>query len=126
MGFFPEPNNTVGQTSSKEPNLNRWGSKSVSSRMDVTQLTATPKPVPSIPSDTTKSGNRDRGTRSITRTEWEERRKKGLCFHCGLQYRPTHKCVEGQLRVLLLGDEEEDNAIEDQFRLMESYASEHP
>ncbi|KAL6531030.1 hypothetical protein OROHE_014512 [Orobanche hederae] len=41
-------------------------------------------------------------------TEWEERRKKGLCFHCQL-FGPAHKCPEGRLRVLILGDDETMN-----------------
>lgn len=49
---------------------------------------------------------RDRGVRSLSRTEWEERRKKGLCFRCGQQFGPAHKCPEGKLRVLLLGEDE--------------------
>ncbi|KAJ0436145.1 hypothetical protein HanIR_Chr17g0901181 [Helianthus annuus] len=51
-------------------------------------------------------GYRDRAVRSLSRTEWEERRKKGLCYKCGQLYGPTHKCPEGKLRVLLLGDDE--------------------
>ncbi|KAD1443144.1 hypothetical protein E3N88_42815 [Mikania micrantha] len=51
---------------------------------------------------------KDRGVRSLSRTEWEERRKKGLCYKCGQSFSPTHKCPEGQLRVLLLGDDESD------------------
>nr|KAJ0193529.1 hypothetical protein LSAT_V11C800408980 [Lactuca sativa] len=51
---------------------------------------------------------RDRGVRSLTRTEWEERRKKGLCFRCGQQFGPGHKCPDGKLRVLILGDDEVD------------------
>ena len=38
--------------------------------------------------------------------EWEERKKKGLCFRCGQQFGPTHKCPEGSLRILLLGEDE--------------------
>ncbi|KAD6454987.1 hypothetical protein E3N88_09693 [Mikania micrantha] len=51
---------------------------------------------------------KNRGVRSLSRTEWGERRKKGLCYKCGQPFSPTHKCPEGQLRVLLLGDDELD------------------
>ncbi|KAC9819658.1 hypothetical protein E3N88_45226 [Mikania micrantha] len=51
---------------------------------------------------------RDRGVRSLSRTEREERRKKGLCHKCGQLYGPSHKCPEGKLHVLLLGDDESD------------------
>ncbi|KAD6454362.1 hypothetical protein E3N88_09068 [Mikania micrantha] len=63
------------------------------------------------------TGNRDRGMRSLSQTEWEERRKKGLCFRCGQLYGPTHRCPEGKLRVLLLGDDEEEGDKGDQFLL---------
>ncbi|KAD3641653.1 hypothetical protein E3N88_30877 [Mikania micrantha] len=49
----------------------------------------------------------DRNIRSLSRTEWEERRKKGLCFMCGQLYGPTHRCPEGKLRILLLEEDEE-------------------
>ncbi|KAD7477512.1 hypothetical protein E3N88_00648 [Mikania micrantha] len=51
---------------------------------------------------------RDRWFRSLSRTEWEERRKKGLCYKCGQLYGPSHKCPKGKLHVLLLGDDETD------------------
>ncbi|KAJ1392945.1 Chromo-like domain superfamily [Sesbania bispinosa] len=49
---------------------------------------------------------RSRGTRSLTHSEYEERRKKGLCFKCGHPFGPLHKCPEGNLRILILGDDE--------------------
>lgn len=55
---------------------------------------------PKLPFPMTDSGQgspRDRGVRSLSRTEWKDRRKKGLCFRCGQQYGPTHKCPEGRL-----------------------------
>ncbi|MFS7888928.1 putative nucleotidyltransferase, Ribonuclease H [Helianthus anomalus] len=63
------------------------------------------------------SSQRDRGFRSLSRTEWEERRKKGLCFRCVQQYGPAHKCPEGKLRVLLLGDDEDNVSDADLFLL---------
>ncbi|KAJ9548687.1 hypothetical protein OSB04_021230, partial [Centaurea solstitialis] len=51
--------------------------------------------------------NRFPGTRHLTKQEWEDRRKRGLCFSCGQKYSPQHKCTEGQLRVILLADGEE-------------------
>ncbi|KAJ0588722.1 hypothetical protein HanRHA438_Chr04g0174581 [Helianthus annuus] len=32
--------------------------------------------------------------RSLSRTEWEDHRKKGLCFQCGQLYGPAHKCPD--------------------------------
>ncbi|KAD6119615.1 hypothetical protein E3N88_10886 [Mikania micrantha] len=52
--------------------------------------------------------SRDKGVRTLSRTEWEESRKKGLCYRCGQLYGPTHRCPEGKLRVLLLGEDEDD------------------
>ncbi|XP_076920920.1 uncharacterized protein LOC143582177 [Bidens hawaiensis] len=57
-----------------------------------------------------------RGVRSLSRSEWDDRRKKGLCFRCGQQYGPAHKCPEGKLRVILLGDDEYD--LEDGENMM--------
>ncbi|MFS7982719.1 putative retrotransposon gag domain-containing protein [Helianthus anomalus] len=54
------------------------------------------------------AGSHDRGIRSLSRTEWEERRKKGQCYKCGQPYSPTHTCPNGKLRVMLLGDDEPD------------------
>jgi hypothetical protein len=55
-----------------------------------------------------QAGHRDRGARSLSRTEWEERRKKGLCYKCGQLNSPAHKCPEGKLRVMLLWDDQSD------------------
>lgn len=46
-------------------------------------------------------------TKHLTKQEWEERRRKGLCFSCGQKYTPQHKCTEGQFRIMLLGDGDE-------------------
>ncbi|KAJ0818857.1 putative nucleotidyltransferase, Ribonuclease H [Helianthus annuus] len=62
-----------------------------------------------------QQNSRDRGIRSLSRTEWEDRRKKGLCFRCGQQYGPAHKCPEGKLRILLLGDDESDTSEGENF-----------
>nr|GEU76829.1 retrotransposon-related protein [Tanacetum cinerariifolium] len=63
------------------------------------------------------------GTRHLTKQEWEDRRRKGLCFSCGQKYYPQHKCSEGTLRILLLaeGDEVDDNG---EIRLAEAILDE--
>ncbi|KAM0043609.1 putative nucleotidyltransferase, Ribonuclease H [Helianthus debilis subsp. tardiflorus] len=71
----------------------------------------TRSPLPAA--DLGQSSPRDRGVRSLSRTEYEDRRKKGLCFRCGQQYGPPHKCPEGKLRVLLLGEDEDDCSLGD-------------
>ncbi|KAL4578162.1 hypothetical protein LXL04_014281 [Taraxacum kok-saghyz] len=60
------------------------------------------------PPDKPQFGNSNRtpNVRHLTSSEWEERRKKGLCFRCGQRYSPQHKCADGGLRVLLLADGE--------------------
>ncbi|KAD5961580.1 hypothetical protein E3N88_13053 [Mikania micrantha] len=63
------------------------------------------------------TNNRERGVRSLSRTEWEERRKKGLGYRCGQLYGPGHRCPEGKLRILLLGDDEDESATGDLMAL---------
>ncbi|KAJ9561998.1 hypothetical protein OSB04_007158 [Centaurea solstitialis] len=76
---------------------------------------------PSLASvDPLSVGSRNRGFRSLTRTEWEERRKKGLCFRCGQTFGPTHKCPEGTMRGLLLADDEHLDA-EGEVRSMDAW-----
>ncbi|KAD3640227.1 hypothetical protein E3N88_29450 [Mikania micrantha] len=70
--------------------------------------------------------NKDRGVRTLSRTEWEERRKKGLCFRCGQQYGLVHKCPEGKLCVLLLGDDEYELSDGDNLRMKHLDLSEEP
>ncbi|GJX95417.1 retrotransposon-related protein, partial [Tanacetum coccineum] len=66
---------------------------------------------------------RSSGTRHLTKQEWEDRRRKGLCFSCGQKYSPQHKCSEGTLRILLLaeGEELDDNG---EIRLAEAILDE--
>ncbi|GJX95678.1 retrotransposon-related protein [Tanacetum coccineum] len=66
-----------------------------------------PREIGSRPNPTLRSS----GTRYLTKKEWEDRRRKGLCFSCGQKYSPQHKCSEGTLRILLLaeGEELDDN-----------------
>ncbi|KAL4567311.1 hypothetical protein LXL04_022892 [Taraxacum kok-saghyz] len=74
-----------------------------------------PRPITNFRPNTTTTTDsesqsvRDRGTRSLSRTDWEERRRKGLCFRCGQLFGPAHKCPEGKLRILLLGDDEDEH-----------------
>lgn len=54
--------------------------------------------------------NRDRGFQSLSRTEWEDFGRKG-CVSVG------HKCPEGNLRVLLLSDDECEGDLDGNFLL---------
>nr|GEU80871.1 retrotransposon-related protein [Tanacetum cinerariifolium] len=66
---------------------------------------------------------RSSGTRHLKKQEWEDRKRKGLCFSCGQKYSPQHKCSEGTLRILLLaeGEEVDDNG---EIRLAEAILDE--
>ncbi|KAL4571524.1 hypothetical protein LXL04_018284 [Taraxacum kok-saghyz] len=64
--------------------------------------TTKPPPGPLVPKPF--SPNR---TRHLSKSEWEERRRQGLCFGCGQKYTPQHKCTAGQLRIMLLADGDE-------------------
>ncbi|KAD6453740.1 hypothetical protein E3N88_08446 [Mikania micrantha] len=68
-------------------------------------------------SSSTSLNSRDKGVRTLSRTEWEERRKKGLCYRCGQLYGPTHRCPEGKLRVLLLGKYEDTSDLGEQLMM---------
>jgi hypothetical protein len=62
--------------------------------------------------------------RRIRIEEMEERRAKGLCFKCKGKWHPTqHKCPEGSLRLLILGEGESINE-EGEIVMMERTDSE--
>ncbi|KAD4585314.1 hypothetical protein E3N88_22915 [Mikania micrantha] len=84
------------------------------------------KTLNSSSSDNSHVVQKERGVRSLSRTEWEERRKKGLCFRCGQAYGPAHKCPEGKLRVLLLGDDDDEGADGELLRLEQLDCKEEP
>lgn len=46
-------------------------------------------------------------TLPLSKSDWEERRRLGLCFSYGQKYSPQHKCASGQLRIMLLADDDE-------------------
>ncbi|KAJ9554042.1 hypothetical protein OSB04_018087 [Centaurea solstitialis] len=90
------------------PRLESSGSPSMSRSPSLTSV------------DSSSVGGRNRGFRSLTRTEWEERCKKGLCFRCGQIFGPAHKCPEGSMRVLVLADDEHLDA-EGAIRAMDAW-----
>ncbi|KAL4589487.1 hypothetical protein LXL04_002394 [Taraxacum kok-saghyz] len=61
---------------------------------------STPVPPTGKPRDLTRHTR----TKHLSKQDWEERRRLGLCFSCGQKFSPQHKCAEGQFRVLLLMD----------------------
>lgn len=46
-----------------------------------------------------------------------ERKARGQCFRCGEKYHPLHKYANRQLRVLILGDDEETSEDGDMLAL---------
>ncbi|KAL4570019.1 hypothetical protein LXL04_025668 [Taraxacum kok-saghyz] len=107
----------------RRPNsINRWDSNRPSFQQPVNKISptayeskrpessrssTTPQQQTAQSSEFANLFNRNRGVRSLSKTEYEDRRKKGLCYRCGQQFGPSHKCPEAKLRVLLLGDDED-------------------
>ncbi|KAL4577127.1 hypothetical protein LXL04_013230 [Taraxacum kok-saghyz] len=83
------------------------GDKSGFSRPDSTRPIGQNRSPTAPSTEFTNLFHRNRGVRSLSRNEWEDWRKKGLCYRCGQQYGPGHKCPEGKLCILLLGDDEQ-------------------
>lgn len=48
-------------------------------------------------------------SKSLSQAELEDRRKKGLCFWCGLKYSPGHKCSKSQVYQLVVEPPEDSN-----------------
>ncbi|KAL4558063.1 hypothetical protein LXL04_036259 [Taraxacum kok-saghyz] len=94
-------------------------------KLDTVQPTPFIKPTPQTNptvarTQATPNPNR---TRHLSKSEWEERRRLGLCFGCGQKYTPQHKCSAGQLRIMLLTDGDEISD-EGEVRLLELDGSE--
>ena len=49
-----------------------------------------------------------RGVRNLSYQELMDRRAKGLCFKCGQNYSPMHRCPEKELKLLVLEEDEEE------------------
>ncbi|KAJ9546446.1 hypothetical protein OSB04_018989 [Centaurea solstitialis] len=105
---FTDPPGSISVDRGPSPRLESSCSPSMSRSPSLTSV------------DSSSVGGRNRGFRSLTRTEWEERRKKGLCFRCGQIFGPAHKCPEGSMRVLLLADDEHLDA-EGAIRAMDAW-----
>ncbi|KAD4179502.1 hypothetical protein E3N88_28093 [Mikania micrantha] len=126
--FGPYSGDGLTSLGSVEPNSELHSkpvAKSFLSSTESSRLGFSSKSASSASVEGTPMFHKDRGVRSLSRTEWEERRKKGLCFRCGLQYSPTHKCAEGTLRVLLLGEDEYDTVEGTQLLLEDTSTTEN-
>jgi len=62
-------------------------------------------------------GWRNRGSRTLPYPEYVKRREEGQCFHCGGAYSYWHRCPDKNLRVVICGEnEEEEETKEQQWR----------
>ncbi|KAL4557540.1 hypothetical protein LXL04_035721 [Taraxacum kok-saghyz] len=76
-----------------------------------------PNSKPPDPHRPTSSLYRSPGLKHLSKQEWEDRRRKGLCFSCGHKFSPGHKCTDGQFRVLLLTEEDQIDENGDLYTL---------
>lgn len=44
--------------------------------------------------------------------ELMDRKNKGLCFKCWEKFHPLHQCPEKSLRLVIMGDEEDEGQAE--------------
>lgn len=51
--------------------------------------------------------SRNRGTRNLPYTEYLRRRDSRKCYKCSLAFGPGHQCPEKNLRVVILGEDEQ-------------------
>ncbi|KAJ9564989.1 hypothetical protein OSB04_000955 [Centaurea solstitialis] len=56
-----------------------------------------------------REGEKNRGVKHLPYAELMDRKTKGLCFRCGERYHPLHQCADRQLRMVILGDDEQLN-----------------
>lgn len=47
-------------------------------------------------------------TKPVTSMHMDEKRKKGLCFHCEEKWNPTHTCKNPRIFFLQVDEEEEE------------------
>ncbi|KAA3461562.1 reverse transcriptase [Gossypium australe] len=67
-----------------------------------------PRPLQGVGNSTTVGGSVSGNvgqrvpSKSLSQAELEDRRRKGLCFWCGLKYSPGHKCFKSQVFQLFI------------------------
>lgn len=49
---------------------------------------------------------KSKGVKHLTYSEMLDRKARGQCFRCGEKFHLLHKCVDRQLRVIIVGDDE--------------------
>lgn len=73
--------------------------------------------------NTVGSDNRGRSVQNFPYPEFLKHREEGRCFRCGGPFGAGHHCLERSLRVVLLAEDEEENAkvegVEDDHSQME-------
>ncbi|KAD2394354.1 hypothetical protein E3N88_41331 [Mikania micrantha] len=90
--------------------------RSSTSRSDVSRLSWHTKNLNSSQNDGAPGFTKERGSVLclVPNGKIDARR---VCFRCGQQYGPAHKCPEGKLRVLLLGEDEDELQEGDNLQL---------
>lgn len=58
-----------------------------------------------------------KGYRQLSLTEINERKAKGLCFHCDMKYEPGHNCRKKKIFVMM-GEEHEDSYINEELAII--------
>ncbi|GMI77769.1 hypothetical protein HRI_001446200 [Hibiscus trionum] len=66
---------------------------------------------PSRTRNTGQTSNRG-GGKSLSTTEIDERRRKGLCFWCAEKYAPGHRCAKSQMFQIMVDGTEEEGETE--------------
>ncbi|KAD5508053.1 hypothetical protein E3N88_15756 [Mikania micrantha] len=74
----------LGSLEPKTSLNNKGSDKTSTTHLENVRSGYSPKSFRSSPENGQRM-SRDRGVRSLSRSEWEDRRKKGLCFRCGQQ-----------------------------------------
>ncbi|KAL4590109.1 hypothetical protein LXL04_003029 [Taraxacum kok-saghyz] len=103
----PTSSRSSYSTGNKFQSVSTW--KNPYPRLENTQSTTHTKPTPPPgPLDPRIQPNTPpQRTRHLSKADWEEWRRLGLCFSCGQKFTPQHKCTDGQLRVMLLAEGDE-------------------
>ena len=77
-----------------------------------TQTISLPKEMPNEKGDGVRP---ERTFKKLTKSEIWSKRAKGLCFHCDEKFSPGHRCKDRKLQVLIVCDEDEDVAEEEEL-----------
>ena len=97
------PEKSIKPTTTSRPSKKYIGSSS-STNYDRGKQTSTESNPRTV---NVNSSHRQKRQLRLTDAEFQDRRDKGLCFHCEEKFNPGHKCKK-QLNILIVHDEDED------------------